>query len=528
MKKLLSILLVATLVLAACTPAAPTAPADTPTPGTGTTAPETTPGTPPPPAADRDDHLIIAAPGFPLSMDTSRSNDFNSSLVNRQIAETLVIFEGPNFNIVPHLAEDWHMPDAQTLVMNLRRDVYFHNGDQMLASDVKFSIERSLESPVVRFIIDAIENVDVIDDHTVQINLRFPFVPILGHLTHLGSAIVSERAVLEAGEDFANHPIGTGPFMFDSMTLGDEVTLVRFEDYWGPAPGVDRISFRTIPEGTNRLIEVETGVAHIAFDISPHHLARMQDDPSLDYNRSTNVRIHFMGFNNQSGSLQDVRVRQAINYAIDVDAIVANVFQGLGVAAHGPLVTIPAAIDLNLYQFNLERARELMAEAGYADGLSLTLWSNIANQQDTDKAVIIQNMLAQIDIDVELVSVEGATFMEGINTGQHDMHLTGWTNVSADPDYGLFPLFHSSAHGSGGNRTFYTNAEFDRLLDLGRQELDSATRLEIYREAQEILINDAPAVFIWHVEELVCLAPELDGFINFPIRTPRLNTVFFN
>ena len=151
----------------------------------------------------------------------------------------------------------------------------------------------------------------------------------------------------------------------------------------------------------------------------------------------------------------------------------------------------------------------------------------MANQQDTDKSIIIQNMLAQVDINVELVSVEFATFIDGINNGHHDMFATGWTNVSADPDYGLTPIFHSANFGSAGNRHFYHNPEVDRLLDLGRQELDWAVRYEIYQEVQQIIRDDAPGVFIWQVEELVCLSPDLRGFINFPIRTPRLNTVYF-
>ena len=475
-----------------------------------------------------DNHLIVVLPSFPVSLDNTMSNEFNSLMIHNNITETLVKFDGPDFNIVPGLAESWYMPNPQTLIMNLRQGVRFHNGDEMRASDVQFSVMRGVNSPPVAFIHNSIQSVDIIDDFTVQLNLRIPFVPILAHLTHPGAAINSERAVREMGANFANHPIGTGPFKFDSMSLGDNIELVRFEDYWGLRPGVDRITFTVIPEGTNRLIAVETGAADIAFEISPHHLPRMIREPNLTYDRAAVPRFHFLGFNHQSPTalpLRDLRVRQAITHAIDIEALVDIVYQGLGRITHGPLVGIPGVVEFEPVEFNLDRARQLMAEAGYADGFAVTLWCTVDNQQEVDKAVIIQNMLAQIGIRVEVVSLEFATFLHGVTVGQHDMYVLSWNNISADPDYGM-TLWHSSNIG-GSNRFRYHNPEVDRLLDLGRQELNPVARLAIYEEVQRLIVADRPAVFILHGEELVALSPNVGGFVNFPIRISRLNTVYF-
>lgn len=466
-------------------------------------------------------HLQVVQAGFPVSMDTTRSNDLASSMVNRQYAETLVMFATPAFDLVPHLAESWEMPDPQTLIMSLRQGVMFHNGDEMKASDVAFSLMRGVNSPTVRFILEMIESVDVLDDHTVQINLNVPFAPILGHLTHLGAAIVSERAVMEMGDDFANRPVGTGPFMVESMGLGEFVELVRHENYWGRLPEIERITIRTIPEAANRLIEIETGGAHIAMGIAPHNLPRLQADPNLDYFRIFALQMHHMGFNFRNPALADIRVRQAINYALDVPAIVETVFQGTGRPISGPMVGIPGSLTFDPHPFNVGRARELMAEAGFADGLTLSLWSNVANQVDTDQAIIIQNMLAEINIDVEIVAVEFATFASRTHAGDHDMYLHGWTNPPADPDYAMI-LFHSNSIYGTGNRMFYSNPEVDRLLDLGRMELDPARRLQLYEEAQQLIVADMPAVWILQSEALVSIAPGLRNFVNFPINTPRL------
>jgi peptide/nickel transport system substrate-binding protein len=477
---------------------------------------------------DRDNHLIVVLPSFPVSLDNTMSNEFNSLMLHNNMTETLVKFDGPGFNIVPGLAESWHMPDPQTLIMNLRRGVRFHNGDEMKASDVQFSVMRGVNSPPVRFIHSSIESIDIIDDYTVRINLHIPFVPILAHLTHPGAAINSERAVRELGENFANQPVGTGPFMFHTMSLGDYIEIVRFEDYWGERPGVDKITFTVIPEGTNRLIAVETGAADIAFEISPHHLQRMRTDPNLAYDRAAVPRFHFLGFNHQSPTalpLRDLRVRQAITHAIDTEALVDIVYQGLGRLTHGPLVGIPGVVEFEPLEYNLDRARQLMAEAGYPNGFSINVWCTVDNQQEVDKAVIIQNMLAQIGIRVEVVSLEFATFLHGVTTGQHDMYVLSWNNISADPDYGL-ALWNSSNIG-GSNRFRYHNPEVDRLLNLGRQELNPVARLEIYREVQRLIVADRPAVFLLHGEELVALSPNIGGFVNFPIRISRLNTVYF-
>ena len=497
MKKLVSALLVSALLLAVCASAA---------------------------LSSDEQHLVVVTAAFPVLVDPGRTNDLGSSLVNRQWAETLVMFATPEFDIVPHLAESWHFEDPQTLIMNLRRGVKFHNGDEMRASDAAFSIMRALEEPRIRFILEMIESVDVVDDFTVQINLHIPFVPILAHLTHMGAAVLPERVVRELGEDFHNSPVGTGPFAVNSITLGDNVELVRHENYWGVPPTVDRITIRTIPEAANRLIEIETGQAHIAMGIAPHDLPRMQEDPNLDYNRAFALRNHHLGFNVEHPALSDIRVRQAIRHAIDIPVLVEAVYRGMGRIVNGVMVGVPGIVEFEPFEFNLDRARELMAEAGFADGLTLTLVCNVNNQWDTDTAVIVQGMLAEIGINVVIEASEFAVFMSRANAGQHDMFLHGHTNPPADPDYALVQ-FTSGGIGGAGNRFFMRNEEIDRLFAASRSEVDPAKRAELINEIQKLVWEYSPAVWITQGEDLVGITPGLSGFVNFPINTPRFWTV---
>ena len=485
-------------------------------------------------AADGERTLVVALPSFPVSLDNTIANEFNSLAIHYNFVETLVTFDGPERNIVPSLAESWHMPDPQTVIMNLRRGIKFHNGDEMKASDVQFSIMRGVPSAQVRILLGVIDSVDIINDYSVQINLNVPFAPILAHLTHPGAGINSERAFRELGAaEFANQPVGTGPFKFSSMSLGDYVELEKFEDYWGTPPGVDRIRFVVIPESTNRLIEVETGGVHISYDIAPHNLPRLRSDPNLAYDLAPVTRIHFMGFNLMSPTaipLRDLRVRQAIYHAVDIQALVDTVYQGVGKPLYGPLAGIAGVLDFEPVEFNPARARQLLAEAGYPNGFSVSLWCTSDNQQEVDTAIIIQNMLGQVGINVEIVTMEFAIFLSATRQsatgpGGHDMYVLSWNNMPADPDYGLV-LFHSNSIG-GGNRFHYSNPALDRILDEARAEINPARRTQLYEEAQRILVYDKPLLFILHGEELCALSPNITGFVNFPPRVARLNTVRF-
>jgi len=281
------------------------------------------------------------------------------------------------------------------------------------------------------------------------------------------------------------------------------------------------LTFFTIPEASSRLIEVETGAAHIANIIPPDQFSRLQRDPNLAYSRAMTLRLHWLGFNVDRGRpLADIRVRQAINHAIDVDAIIRSISQGLGKRPSGPLVGIEGIVNFPPARIDLDLSRRLLAEAGHAGGLTLTLWVNAANQIESDMAVIIRNMLAPIGITVNINQTEPATFTSGTTRGDHDMFLHNWGNVTADPDYGLM-LFHEAAIG-GANRHLYRNPEVNRLLDAGRAELNPARRREIYNEAQRLIVNDVVGVYIWQPEELFCISPRLRNFTNFPIGTPRL------
>lgn len=434
-------------------------------------------------------------------------------------------------NIVGNLAKEWAFSDDSTeLNVKIIEGVKFHNGEELKASDVKFTLDRDIASPHIGHIVEMIEEVEINGDYEVTIILKYPFGPLLSHLSHTATSIVSEKAVTDLGDRYSQQPVGTGPFRLDRLVTGDRVELVRFEDYHGKAPLLRTITMRTVPENANRAIELETGGVDIAYAISPEDISRVDSNRDTVMIRDKNFSMAYIGFNTQKAPLDDVRVRQAISYAIDKSAIVQSVYQGTGAPANGPLadkVWASIGSELEPYEEDLTKARELMKEAGHEDGFKTTIWVNDGNVQRRDIAEIVQNQLRRINIDCSVEIIEWASLLDRTSAGEHDIIILGWVTVTGDPDYGLYAPFHSAMHGAAGNRSFYTNKEVDDLLDAGRLATDPDEREKIYAEAQQIIRDDAVWIFLWQGEDLTGVRSNVRGFQHSPGGHHPLWNVYF-
>lgn len=475
------------------------------------------------------DTLIVAQGADAKTLDPHASNDNPSSRVIKQINETLVV-QDENMELQPGLAESWEKIDDLTFEFKLKQGVKFHNGEELKASDVKFTLLRALESPNVGHIVGAINKnaIEIVDDYTIRIATTEPFAPLLAHLAHTGASILSEKAVTEAGDDYGQKPVGTGVFKFVKWTSGDSIELTAFDEYHGEKAKVKNLTFRNIAEATNRTINLETGEIDIAYDVLPSDLKRVEEHKDLTLYRLVNLSTSYIGFNTQKKPFDDVRVRQAINHAVDVESIIEAVMQGVGSVAKGPLGPNVWASNQSLkaYEYDIEKAKQLLADAGYADGFKTSIWTN-DNKTRMDIAEIVQNQLRAINIETEVKVVEWGAYLDGTARGEHDMFILGWTTVTGDPDYGLYALFHSSQFGDAGNRTFYGNAKVDELLDKARVSADPAEREALYLEAQELVRDDAPWIFLNSGEYLDGARSNVGGFVQHPAGHHYLGTVFF-
>lgn len=507
----MALVLVVSLVAAGCGPKSST---DGNT-GTGTTSTK--------------DTLIVGQGADAKSLDPHATNDQPSSRVMKQIYETL-INQNEQMELEPGLAESWEQIDDLTFEFKLKEGVLFHNGEELKASDVKFTILRALESSQVGHIVGAIDGskIEVVDDYTIRISTTEPFAPLIAHLAHTATGILNEKAVTEGGEDYGQKPVGTGPFKFVSWVTGEKIDLERFEEYHGTPAGVKNLTIRNLSDNTTRTIELESGGVDIAYDIQPIDVTRVEENKDLVLLRDPNLSTTYIGFNVKKSPYDDVRVRQAINYAVDMDSIVEAVYLGIGQPAKGPLGDNVWASHQGLepYGFNVEKAKELMKEAGYENGFKTTIWTN-DNQQRMDIAEIVQNQLKAINIEAEVKVIEWGAYLDGTANGEHDMFILGWVTVTGDPDYGLYALFHSSQHGGAGNRTFYSNAKVDELLDMGRKTLDADERAAYYKEVQEIIRDEAPWIFTWTGENLTGIHKSVKGFNQHPAGHHKLFTVYF-
>ncbi|HSH36324.1 ABC transporter substrate-binding protein, partial [Schnuerera sp.] len=352
--------------------------------------------------------------------------------------------------------------------------------------------------------------------------------PILSHLAHTAASILNEKAVTEAGDDYQNSPVGTGPFKFVKHDAGDKVTLERFDDYYkGPAK-IKTIVFRNIPEGTNRTIGLETGEIDIAYEIEPIDMATVREHADLELVEEPSLSTSYIGFNMQKEPFNDIKVRKALNHAINVEEIIEVVLEGAGTKATGPIndKVFGYNQDLEGYEYDPEKAKELLADAGYPDGFTTSIWTN-DNPVRVRIAELVQAHLKEVGVDAAIEIVEWGAYLERTAAGEHDMFILGWVTVTGDADYGLYALFHSSQHGGAGNRTFYTNSEVDDLLMTGRTSIDEDVRLDAYSKAQTLIVEEAPQLFLYFQTQNVGMRNNVEGFRLHPAGHHKLYNVSF-
>ncbi len=471
--------------------------------------------------------LIIVVQSDVVSLDPHGSNDSPSSNVRTKIYDNLVYFN-ENMELQPGLATSWELIDETTWEFTLREGVSFHDGTPFTAEAVKANLERIVDPELASqraFLFTMLDEITVVDDYTVQISTEFPFVPILSHLAHDAAGIASPEALEEAGYEEVE-PIGTGPFRFVSWDPGNEIVLERNEDFWGEPANPATVTFQIVPEESTRLALVERGDAHISEILQPANLSRVEASENMDLALFDTLSLNYIGFNVEKEPFDDARVRQAITMAVDIEAIIDGVVEGAGTRAIGPISNAVVGYhpDLEALPYDPERAAELLDEAGLADGFSTTLWTN-DNPTRIAIAEIVQNNLADLNIEVEIEVLEWGAYLSQTAEGLHDMFILGWVSVTGDADYGMYALLHSSNVGAAGNRTFYRDEQVDTLLDRGRREADPDSRVELYHEVQEILVDEAPMLNLYHPQWMIAVGNGVTGYSHHPDNAMLLENV---
>lgn len=521
LQSILALSVLFTTVLAGCSsgqPASPSNSASTTVSSQTGAAPATGGGT-----------LIIARLSDANNLDPHFSTQINSmAVVQHKLYEGLVMLDQSS-EYKPLLASEWKQLDDLTWEFVLRDGVTFHDGTPFDGEAVKKTIARILDknAPTPKAnMFGMIKEVKVVDSHKVQIILHYPFAGLLSVLASAEGGIISPKAMEQYGKDLNKHPVGTGPFVFESWTPGQEIVLVKNEKYWGTKPKIDKVVFKTVPEDTTRVAMVETGEAHIAEQLPVTEIERVKNSSSMTLGRYESFAVDHIGMNVTMKPFDDVRVRQAIAHAIDKEAIIKGVYNNVGkvaISTLGPKV-IGYSPNLKTPEYDLNKAKQLLAEAGYANGYKATVYLN-DNKARINVAEVLQSQLKGIGIDLQIQVMEFGAYLDLAGKGEAQMFISGWGNATGDADYNQYNLFHSTSHGVPGNHSFYSNPKVDELIEAGRKEKDPQKRKEIYEQAQQIEMDEVPLLPYRSSENLAAIAKNVQGVTISPSGYVEINDV---
>lgn len=469
--------------------------------------------------AASDSTLVIAQSRDVVGLDYALVSQTETQNISNNIFDTLVRLNAKG-EYAPWLAKSWENPDANTWIFHLEKGVKFTNGEPLDAAAVKYSLERVMD-PTVKspqaWRLSLVEKIEAPDAETVIIKTKEPYAALINIMTLM--FIVPPKAVTEMGnEKFAQNPIGSGPFIFDSFVAGEKVTLTANKAYWKGAPKIEKVVFRPISEASTRVASLMTGEVDIITSIPPNRLASLNKNPDIKTTAKTGIMV-YMGLDTFNPPLDDVRVRQAINYAMDVDTITDKILLGTAKHMAGPVFEVTKGFDPSIkpYPYNPAKAKQLLKEAGYEKGFKLVLSTppqGVEGATNTlEVAQALASQLKDVGIEVSLDITDPATQFQRYKKREFQAYLFTW-DTQVEPDRYLYSLFNSASRGY-----YYKNAEVDELLHQGRTTLDQSARIGIYKKLHRLLYDDAPWGFLYNQEAFygyranVKFEAPLDGMI---------------
>ena len=486
--------------------------------------------------------LVVAQAADVITLDPVRATDSESIEVGELLFEGLVGWKPGTTEIEPRLATQYQVSDdGMRWTFNLRSHVMFHDGTPLDADAVVFSFERLLvkghpqslgdAGSYWRSMLNDVEKVVAVDPLTVEIYVRRKYAPLLGNLAIF--PIVSPAAVKKWGAHFPEHPVGTGPFMFDDWIRDSRVVVRRFDRYWGRPAGLEKIVFQVVVDARQRLINLESGSVDLASAILPDEQQFVELHPDLVLHHAPGNDVSYLAMNTQHPPFDDVRVRRAANYAVNKEPIVKLGYQGHAIAAETPL---PPSMwgyhqPSTRYQYDPVAAKRLLSEAiadkAFDPTRTYKLYAPSTPRpylpQPERVARFLQASLEQAGIHTELVMVPYAQFRKAVQAGEHDLCVFGWVGDTGDPDNFLYVLLHSKQANTevgAQNVALYRDHEVDDMLLSAQEATDEATRSALYAAVQDKVAADAPWVPLAHSELVVAGRAELERVVLSPTGHP--------
>ncbi len=488
--------------------------------------------------------LVFGRGGDSTSLDPAITTEGESFKVTQNLYETLLNFGEQDTTIKPGLAKKWTVSDdGLTYTFELQEGVKFHDGTDFNADAVIKNIDRWKAGTKEQFYYfnsmfkaegaDLIKEVKADGDYKVIFTLTRPQAPFLKNLAMSPFGIASPTAFEKHGDKFAQNPVGTGPFKFVDWKPNQTITIEKFEDYWQKGlPKLDRVIFQVIKDNSARLNALIKGDIDLADGVNPSDGKTVEGNSALQLIERPSMNVGYLGLTNTRAPFDNKLVRQAVNYAIDKQAIVDAFFEGRAQVAANPM---PPSIsgyneDIDPYPYDPTKAKELLAEAGY-DGKEIELWAMpVARPYMPDAAKVaevIKKNLEDVGIPAKIVSFEWATYLDKTKNGEADAFMLGWTGDNGDADNFIYTLLDKDNIGSN-NYAYYSNDEVHDLLIAAQSETDEAKRNELYKKAQVIIHEEAPWVPLAHSTPLLAAKSSVKGFKPHPTGSDKLVNVSIN
>ena len=453
------------------------------------------------------DTLVMIIESSPTNLDPRVGTDGPSERIDGLLFDNLMARD-EHLSVRPELADHFDTPDQRTYIFHLRRGVYFSNGQPLTSRDVKWSFDsllagkiRSTKAATYRFV----DHIDAPDDYTVVFHLKQPWAELLWNVASPGMGIVPYGS----GEEVSRNPIGSGPFRFVSADQDREVVIERNDGYWSDKARIRRVRFAVIPDTTTRALELRKGSADIAANaLTPDMETTLEKDSKLRVTRSPGTRLAYIGFNLRDPVLKDVRVRQAIAYAIDRQPLIHYLWRDSVRSASSVLPPESWAYfgGSRQYPFDPAKAGQLLDAAGFPEknGVRFHLTMKTSTEESSRAmAAVFQQQLRGVGIALDIRSFEAATFLSDITRGEFQMYSLRWLGANEDPDFFEYAFHSARIIPNGANRQYYSNPRVDALIDQARQELDQSVRKKEYEEVQRILAEDLPYIDLWYFDNVM-------------------------
>jgi len=443
----------------------------------------------------------------PTNLDPRVGIDAQSERIDSLIFDDL-LDRDEHLNVTPALAESWQIPDPLTYIFHIRLGVHFHDGHPLTSRDVKWTFDsllqgkiRSTRAAAYRYV----DHIEAPDETTVIFHLKEPFSNLLWNLSDGSMGIVPYGSLSE----ITSQPIGSGPFRYVSAEPDKEVILERNDSYWGAKAHVQRLRFTVVPDPTTRALELRKGSADIASNaLTSDTVLALQKEPNLEVEQSPGTILSYLAFNLRDPILRDVRVRQAIAYAIDRRPMIEYLWRNFAQPAASILPPQSWAYnpDVPKYDFAPEKANKILDDAGYPekDGVRFHLTMKTSTEESTRLlAAVLQQQLRAVGIVLDIRTFEFATFFADVTSGAYQIYSLRWIGSNEDPDIFEYAFHSDNFPPHGANRSYYVNPRIDVLIGQGRSETDLDRRKAIYDEVQTILATDLPYINLWFLDNVL-------------------------